>query len=77
MYNLIPVEVLECDDYVCDKKFALLLVEMLTVAEMVPEVAAVKIVQDEVEILAVLESRGHVDQEGVGELREEASFVEH
>ena len=77
MNNLIGVDILESNEDVdCNKPY-FLLSETVFVADVVSQVTASKVIHDEVEVLMVLEGAFHIDKEGVVELAEYPTLVEH
>jgi hypothetical protein len=75
MYNLISVQVLESDDDINQKEFSLFFAEKLLVSEMVPQITAVEVVHQQIEIFSILESDFHINNEGMAQSGEEITLV--
>lgn len=73
--HFVLMKKLESDEDVSDEEFGLPLVEVASIPEVVPEVPAVEVVHNEVEMLSVLEGAAHVDHEGVTEFGKEFLLV--
>ena len=69
------MEILETKDNTADKKFDYMLRKLLSSPYLEPQVSSRHIVHDEIEVVSILKSIDHVDQERMLELAEKPSLV--
>jgi len=60
MDDLVLVDVLQTDQNVGHKELGFFFVEVPFIAQVVAQISAVEVVHDEIQVLSVLESVGHV-----------------
>lgn len=75
MDDAVAVQVIQPDDEVGDEEFGLQLCESSPPADVVPQIAAVDVVHDQVEVLPILEGAVHVDEEGVPDPGQQVALV--
>ena len=74
VYNLVGVDVLKRGCQTCHNKSCLILIEIYSLANMESEIASRHDIAHQVDIVMVLESIHHIDNEWVSQLRQKLSL---
>lgn len=69
MDNLLLVQILQSNNHIGHKKSSLILCKATTLSDMIPEIAAINVIHQQVKILSGLEGADHINNKRVLEFR--------